>query len=96
MAIAIFETGNGSSSAARNKNNIGGMMGKNGLMSFDSIDSGIEAMIRNLSKNYISQGLTTIDQIARKYAPVGAANDPNGLNKNWVNGVTKIYNQLKG
>jgi Protein of unknown function (DUF719). len=71
-------------------------MGSNGLMTFDSIDAGIESMIRNLSRNYISQGLTTIEQISKKYAPVGASNDPSGLNKNWVNGVTKIYNQLKG
>lgn len=28
-----------------------------------------------------------LDYLARHYAPVGASNDPRGLNKNWVNNV---------
>lgn len=93
-AIAIHETGNGSSNAAKNKNNVGGMMGKNGLMSFGSIQEGIDKMASNLKRNYIDQGLTSIAQIQRKYAPVGAANDPTNLNKNWISGVTKYYNMF--
>ena len=27
----------------------------------------------------------------RRYCPVGAANDPTGLNKNWLAGVTRYY-----
>ncbi|WP_258389613.1 glucosaminidase domain-containing protein [Paenibacillus spongiae] len=96
-AIAMHETGNGTSSAVKGKNNVGGMMRrKGGLMEFGSLDEGIDAMASNLKRLYIDQGLTTIEQIQRKYAPVGAANDPTGLNKNWVNGVTKFYNMLKG
>lgn len=90
-AIAVHETGNGSSSAVKNKNNVGGMMGKNGLMSFSSIEEGIDRMASNLKRNYIDKGLTTIPQIQKKYAPNGAANDPNGLNNYWVSGVTKYY-----
>ncbi|MFW5438124.1 glucosaminidase domain-containing protein [Paenibacillus apiarius] len=99
-AIAMHETGNGTSSAAKNKNNIGGMMDPSTnwstLQSFKSMDAGIEAMARNLKKNYIDQGLASIEQIQRKYAPTGAANDPHGLNKYWVSGVTKYYNQMRG
>lgn len=93
-AIAIHETGNGSSSAVKNKNNVGGMMGKNGLMSFNSLQDGIDKMASNLKRNYIDKGLTTIEQIQKKYAPVGAANDPNNLNSNWIRGVSKYYNML--
>ncbi|WP_256992667.1 glucosaminidase domain-containing protein [Paenibacillus sp. XY044] len=93
-AIAIHETGNGSSSAAKNKNNVGGMMGKNGLMTFSSLQDGIDKMASNLKRNYIDKGLTTIEQIQKKYAPVGASNDPNNLNSNWINGVSKYYKML--
>lgn len=92
----MHETGNGTSSAANSKFNVGGMMGKNGLMKFGSIAEGIDAMASNLKRLYYDKGLTTIEQIQRKYAPVGAANDPNGLNKNWISGVSKYYSMLGG
>src|SRR5690606_23019240 len=88
------ETGNGTSNAARYRNNVGGMMGRNGLMTFGSISEGIDAMARNLYRNYVTQGLTTVEQIQRKYAPIGAANDPNNLNSNWTSGVYSYMNRL--
>ena len=94
-AIAVHETGNGSSKAVKNRNNVGGMMGKNGLMSFNSLQDGIDKMASNLKRNYIDQGLTTIPQIQRKYAPVGEGNDPTNLNSNWVGGVSKYYSMFK-
>ncbi|MEK0313749.1 glucosaminidase domain-containing protein [Cohnella sp. 56] len=95
-AIAVHETGNGTSNAAKNKYNVGGMMGKNGLMSFSSLQEGIDKMASNLKRNYFDQGLTTIAQIQRKYAPVGASNDPSGLNNNWISGVSKYYKMFSG
>lgn len=38
----------------------------------------------------------TIAGIAVHWAPVGAANDPGGLNTNWVAGVSASYAQLGG
>ncbi|WP_410512042.1 glucosaminidase domain-containing protein [Paenibacillus sp. BR2-3] len=90
-AIAIHETGNGTSNAVKSKNNVGGMMGKNGLMTFSSLAEGIDKMASNLKRNYFDQGLNTIPSIQKKYAPNGAANDPTGLNNHWVSGVTKYY-----
>ena len=29
--------------------------------------------------------------LGSKYAPIGAKNDPNGLNRNWVTNVSKLY-----
>lgn len=95
-AIAIHETGNGTSKAVREKNNPGGIMGSGGLRTFATLDEGIHAMAKLLYDGYISQGLTTIAQIGRKYAPVGANNDPNNLNAHWVPNVTKIANELGG
>lgn len=91
-AIAQHETGNGSSRAILEKNNVAGMMGRNGLRTYATLQESIEAMASNLRRNYLNQGLTTISQIGAKYAPVGASNDPTGLNNHWVTGVTKKLN----
>lgn len=93
-AIAQHETGNGKSRAAIEKNNIAGMMGINGLKSYSSIEDSIMDMARNLSKNYLGSGLSSISKIGAKYAPIGAENDPTALNNHWVTGVTKHFDQL--
>ena len=99
-AIMASETGYGTSDAIRNKNNPGGYMdpatGCSTIKRFSSLDEGIEAVVRNLANGYINQGLNTVNSIGAKYCPVGAANDPNGLNVNWVGNVTTIYNELSG
>ena len=46
-------------------------------------------MASNLKRLYIDQGLVSIADIQKKYAPVGATNDPTGLNNHWQNGVSK-------
>jgi hypothetical protein len=94
-AIAQHETGNGTSRAATEKNNVAGMMGRNGLKSYASVEESIMDMARNLSKNYLGEGLSSISQIGAKYAPVGATNDPTKLNNHWVTGVTGFIDQLK-
>lgn len=100
MAIAFHETGYGKSKAVVNKNNPGGLMnpatGWKTLQVFPTLQDGINAMARNLYKNYIGQGLVTIPQIGMKYAPIGAGNDPTNLNIHWVPTVTKIVNELGG
>lgn len=93
-AISQHETGNGNSLAAREKNNVAGMMGPNGLRSYATVEESIMAMARNLGNNYLGKGLTTIGEIGAKYAPIGASNDPTGLNNHWVSGVTKYFNRL--
>lgn len=87
-AISIHETGNGSSSLCKNKNNFFGMKG----MSFSSVDEGIKRGISNLSRNYIHIGRKTLERIRDKYAPL--YDSP--LNKDWVPGVGKFYKQITG
>ncbi|QCJ45175.1 conjugal transfer protein [Bacillus sp. S3] len=94
-AIAMHETGNGTSRAALVKNNIAGMMGRDGLKSYASVEDSIMDMARNIGKNYLGKGLSSIAEIGAKYAPVGAENDPTGLNNHWVKGVTKFVVQMK-
>ena len=92
-SVSMAETGNGSVVTG---NNVGGMMGSNGLMQFGSMSQGITAMANNLKSGYIDQGLTTPAEIQKKYAPDNAGNDPTGLNSNWTKNVTSFYQQLAG
>lgn len=92
-AIAQHESGNGKSNAANVKNNVAGMMGQSGLKTYASVKDSIMDMAQNLSKNYLGEGLSSIAKIGAKYAPIGAGNDPTGLNNHWVTGVTKYFNQ---
>ena len=100
-AISILETGNGSSHAAKQFNNVGGMMASNspgvrGFLKFSSLDEGIEAMARNLREKYLNEGLDTVKKIGAKYAPVGrkVTNDPQGGNAKWPVEVSAIYKRL--
>ena len=88
------------SNAFKNKNNVGGMMyydtttNSSYLMTFDTIDSGVEAFVSNLKRNYFNLGLDTIEKIQPKYAPLNTENDPYGLNEFWVSGVKAFYNDI--
>lgn len=88
------------SNAFKNKNNVGGMMyydtttKSSYLITFDTIDDGIEAFVSNLKRNYFNLGLDTIEKIQPKYAPLNAQNDPYGLNEFWVSGVRAFYNDI--
>ncbi len=77
LAIILHETGcggtNSCSNLVRSCNNVGGQKGSPGCnggayKSFPTLDEGIVGFINNLSKNYYSVGLTSIDSIAPKYA----------------------------
>ncbi|MBR5895586.1 MAG: glucosaminidase domain-containing protein [Akkermansia sp.] len=94
MAIAMHETGRGTSSAFRNKKNAMGVSDSRGPRRFGSVEESIYYMADQLRRNYIGKGLQTVEAIGRKYAPVGAANDPRGLNQHWVNGVNKYMREL--
>lgn len=98
VAICMLETGHGTSNAIRNYNNPGGLMSPSSnwkeLTRYSSLTKGIEAMTSNLRRTYLDQGLRTLSDIQKKYAPVGADNDPNGTNKYWLVEVSQFYNQL--
>lgn len=93
-SVAMHESGNGSSNAVKNKNNAFGIMGSNGLRSFSSLEKNISYTADMFKRLYTSQGLDSIVEIQKKYAPDGAKNDPNGLNSHWQKGVLKFWNQF--
>ena len=95
-AIAFHESAYGKSKAILTKNNPGGLMGKNGLMVFSSLNDGLESMARTLHNRIIKDGKTTIEKLGSVYAPVGASNDPTGLNNHWVPNISKIVSNLGG
>ena len=96
IAISKHETGTYTSLAFKDLNNVGGMMywTEKGMLlkRYDTLEEGIEAFVSNLKRNYIDMGLTSIEEIQKKYAPVGI-ND-NGTNQYWVSGVSRYYEEL--
>lgn len=70
-AIAIHESGNGSSLSARRKNNFFGLMGSRGILRFDSPQECIDYAANNLTKTdgyYFGRGRYTIRRIGQRYA----------------------------
>jgi len=92
-AIAFQETGKGTSNAVVLYNNPGGLMDPASnwlsLLQFESLEDGLNSMAKTLSRLILKEGKVTIQELGSAYAPVGADNDPFGLNDYWVPNVTK-------
>lgn len=99
-AIVMHETGHGTSNAIKLYNNPGGLMSPSSnwskLTRFETLSSGMSAMGRTMSRIVNKEGKKTIQEIGAVYAPVGADNDPTGLNGNWVRIVTEIVSEFGG
>ena len=93
VAISKHETGNWTSRAFKNKNNFGGVMCNTGLKQYNSLEEGLNGFVNLLKNRYFNRGLDTVDKIGAVYCPVGASNDPHGLNQHWIPNVTKYYNE---
>lgn len=85
-AIAILESYRGSSTIATYNNNIGGMRISGNWLSFNSIEDGITAFIKNIGENYISYGMDTPETMVTKYAEGSSS---------WVQSVNEFYYKLK-
>ena len=64
-------------------------------IAFDDESDAIAMAARTLAR-YAGDGLVTIPQIGARWAPVGAANDPGGLNGAWPSGVSAFFTTLGG
>jgi len=100
-AIAEHETGKGTSNAFLNKKNAMGVSDKTGPIAFGSPAESIYQMARLIGQGANEgtgpyAGVKSIQDIANIYAPVGAENDPNGLNSSWTSGVTANIQKLSG
>ena len=87
--IANHESWYGKSDYAINRNNIAGMRGKNGYLTFKSIDECIDKMAENIKQNYINQGYKTIGQSNKKYAESTEWSDC------IIRHITPLYNASK-
>lgn len=94
VAISKHETGNYTSSAFNNQNNLGGIFRNGQLATFGTLEEGINEFVSLLKNSYFDKGLNTIEKIGNVYCPVGASNDPSGVNVHWIPMVTKYYNEL--
>lgn len=95
-AISSWESGRGTSSMARNYNNVFGMLRGSTPIRYNSVDECIQKSMYNLRKTYLDDGLTNAAAIQKRYAPVGASNDPKSLNSEWLDGVTSLYREFTG
>ena len=88
VAIAMQESGRGSSSAARNKNNIGGLVGKHGTIRFKSVDDCIESMAKIIER-HTKNNIESIEQLGNsgKYCAKSAAPE-------WIKNVVFYINKL--
>ena len=98
VAISNHETGYWTSSLYKNNNNFGGIYNskEKKFYSYESNEKGLQAFVNLLKNNYFGKGLDTIEEIGAKYCPIGASNDPTGVNQHWVPKVTQYYNNYLG
>ena len=98
VAISKHETGNWTSDLYKNNNNFGGIYNsrEEKFYSYKSKEEGLQAFVNLLKNNYFGKGLKSIEEIGNKYCPVGAENDPKGVNQHWIPKVTQYYNNYLG
>lgn len=98
VAISKHETGNWTSELYKNSNNFGGLYNgkEEKFYSYSNKEQGLQAFVNLLKNNYFGKGLKSIEEIGNKYCPVGASNDPKGVNVNWIPKVTLYYNNYLG
>jgi len=84
LAIARLETGHFSSDAYLYGNNVGGLSVDEVLMTFTTLEEGVECFVENLATYYFDQGLTTPEEIGKKYCP---------CNDNWARTVEQIMEE---
>ena len=88
-AVCAHESDIGKSYLSRQNNNVFGTFIKGKYHTFESVDKSIEYAAKSLgrSKLYAGGDNFTILGIQQTYCPVGAGNDPKGINKYWLGGV---------
>jgi hypothetical protein len=98
-AVLTHESDNGKSKFAKEKNNVAGIYdGKNKrYRSFGSVDQSITFTVNLLAgKLYAGGKRKSIKSIQQLYCPVGASNDPKGINCHWLGGVQEWMQRLSG
>lgn len=87
LAIARLETGNFTSNAYLLGNNVGGLSVNEIPLDYNTKGDGVKAFVGNLADNYFNAGLTTIEDISKKYCPVNHVE--------WAKVVTEIVGEVR-
>lgn len=72
LAIARLETGNFTSAAFAECNNVGGLSISEVPITYKSLEDGVDAFVANLARNYFGKGIVTVEEISKKYCPSNA------------------------
>lgn len=96
VGIAMFETGGGKSSLAKNKNNVGGVRikGSTEFKKFDSVADCVMEMARFLKAGYVENSgrpLTALYQVNAKYCPASETSN----NSRWAKNVDAYASALE-
>ena len=93
LSVGSLESGHGTSIAANKKNNLFGLIGNNGIMTFDSVESCISYWGNLIRNHYIDKGLTTISAIQNKYCPDSStwSNNVNYFMNTYANHVNSYF-----
>lgn len=93
-AISLFETGSGTSSAFRRKNNAMGIYQGGSIATFDNVGASIDRMARSLANpKGPYAGARTLAEIGSIYSPPGN-NDRRGTNHLWPASVGNFLRRL--
>lgn len=96
-AVLQHESDNGNSKYAKRYNNVAGIMKPGGPVTFDDVQQCIVYTVKLLSNSsYAGKSRKTLVAIQKRYCPVGASNDPNGVNKYWLTGVQRWMKNTLG
>lgn len=66
------------------------------IRKFASWEEAINFQAQYIREHYLDNAKTSIILIGAEYAPVGAANDPTGLNNQWIINVSKYMSEISG
>ena len=93
VAIAMHESVLGTAGSGASIHNA---FGWGPAIAFASWQANIATVARGLAQGYIARGRDTLAAIQPVWAPLGAANDPAGLNSAWTDAVGRCYQDLGG
>lgn len=96
IAISLHETGWGKSDAVLYHNNPSGQMRGGTIIHFNTLEEGLDMTGQTINNLWNERGLNTIEKLGSAYAPIGALNDPTGLNQHRVPTITKFVQQMGG
>lgn len=89
MSIAMAESARGTSKAAKLKNNVGGIMGRKGLRTFEDVDVCIDKMAETVAKHHNKSNINSLYELGHsgKYCNKSAA-------RTWIKNVMFYVKKL--